>query len=70
MSEDPPAALVEKVAGVFQSTDGDIKQLVRTILMSEEFKSSAGAKFKPPFRFVCQLSAAQVGADTHARIRR
>ncbi|HET6250984.1 MAG TPA: DUF1800 domain-containing protein [Tepidisphaeraceae bacterium] len=65
VAEDPPASLVRKVAGVFRATDGDIKQLVRTVLLSDEFKASAGAKFKPPFRFVVSALRA-VGADTHA----
>jgi uncharacterized protein (DUF1800 family) len=65
VADDPPAALVEKVAGVFRSTDGDIKQCVRTVLTSNEFKASAGVKFKPPFRFVVSALRA-VGADTHA----
>jgi uncharacterized protein (DUF1800 family) len=53
------------VAKVFQSTDGDIKQMIRIVLTSDEFKASAGGKFKPPFRFVVSALRA-VGADTHA----
>src|SRR5205807_904244 len=65
VSEDAPVALVESVAGVFRSTDGDIKQTVRAVLTSEQFKASRGVKFKPPFRFV--VSALRgLGADTHA----
>ena len=65
VSEKPPAALVDKVAGVFTRTDGDIKATVRAVLTSEEFAASAGGKFKPPFRFVASALRA-VGADTHA----
>jgi len=65
VAEDPPAALVNKVADVFQKTDGDIKQLVRTVLTSDEFNSSRGTKFKPPLRFVISALRA-LGADTHA----
>jgi uncharacterized protein (DUF1800 family) len=65
VSEKPPKSLVEKVAGVFTRTDGDIKATVRAVLTSEEFAASAGGKFKPPFRFVATALRA-VGADTHA----
>jgi uncharacterized protein (DUF1800 family) len=67
VSDDPPASLVDRVAGVFTVTGGDIKQMVRTILTSDEFRDVAnrGTKFKPPFRFVASCLRA-VGADTHA----
>jgi uncharacterized protein (DUF1800 family) len=65
VSDDPPTSLVNRVAKVFRKTDGDIKAILRVILNSDEFNSSAGAKFKPPFRFVVSALRA-VGADTHA----
>jgi uncharacterized protein (DUF1800 family) len=61
----PPASLIDRVAMVFRSTDGDIKSMVRTILLSDEFKGSAGKKFKTPFRFIVSALRA-VGADTFA----
>lgn len=66
VSEDPPAELVDRVAHVFRETDGDIKALARAVLTSEDFRASAGGKFKPPFRYVVSALRA-VGADTHAR---
>jgi hypothetical protein len=39
--------------------------MLRTILSSDEFKASAGMKFKPPFRFIASALRA-LGADTHA----
>ena len=66
VSEDPPTALVERTAGVFRDTDGDVKSILRMVLNSDEFKASAGAKFKSPFRYVVSALRA-VGADTHAR---
>jgi len=65
VSDDVPAALVEKVATVFRDSDGDIRRTVRAVLDSEEFRASAGKKFKTPFRFVASALRA-VGADTHA----
>jgi uncharacterized protein (DUF1800 family) len=65
VSEDPPAALIDRVAKQFTETDGQIKPLVKTILTSDEFRASAGKKLKPPFRFVASALRA-VAADTHA----
>jgi uncharacterized protein (DUF1800 family) len=65
VSDDPPASLIDRLANVFTTSDGDIKSMVRTLFNSDEFKSSAGTKFKPPFRFIASALRA-VGADTHA----
>ena len=65
VSDNPPAALVDRVAGVFTKTGGDIKSMLRTVLYSDEFKSSAGLKYKTPFRFVVS-ALRSVGADTQA----
>src|SRR4029079_16506044 len=37
VSDDPPAALVDRAAARFRDTDGDIRELVRLILTSPEF---------------------------------
>jgi uncharacterized protein (DUF1800 family) len=58
-------SLVDRVAEVFTRSDGDIRQMVRTILTSPEFAASAGQKYKPPFRYVVS-SLRAVAADTHA----
>src|SRR5262245_20200028 len=65
VAEDPPPSLVQTVATVFTSTDGDIKSLLRTILTSEEFKAAKGSKFKRPFQYIVSCLRA-LGADTHA----
>ena len=48
--DDPPAALVDRVAGVFRKTDGDIREVVRAVITSPEFRSSRcyGAKIMTP----------------------
>ena len=49
---DAPALLVSKVAFVFRSSKGDIRQMLRTIFFSEEFRQSLGtAKLKKPIDF-------------------
>ncbi len=65
VADDPPAALVERTAEVFLRSRGDVKSLLRTVLLSEEFRASAGAKLKRPFHFVASAMRA-LGADTDA----
>jgi uncharacterized protein (DUF1800 family) len=65
VSDQPPVALVDRVAKVFTETGGDIKAMLREILHSDEFKASRGSKFKRPFHFIASCLRA-TGADTHA----
>jgi uncharacterized protein (DUF1800 family) len=53
VSDTPPEPLVQRVAGVFQSTDGDLRQVVGAILSSPEFlsPSSYQTKIKSPLEF-------------------
>jgi uncharacterized protein (DUF1800 family) len=54
VADEPPAALVDRAAARFRETDGDIREVVRTILTSPEFFAPAAyrAKVKTPFEFV------------------
>ena len=70
VSDDPPAALVERAAATFRLTDGDIRETVRTIVTSPEFFSRAAyrAKVKSPFELVASaLRALGARADTTPR---
>ena len=53
VADDPPPALVERAAAVFRTTDGDLRQVVQTIIYSPEFFSPQAyrAKIKSPFEF-------------------
>jgi uncharacterized protein (DUF1800 family) len=64
VSDDPPAALVDRAARRFRETDGDIREVVRTILTSKEFFAPEAyrAKVKSPFEFVVSAVRAS-GAD-------
>jgi uncharacterized protein (DUF1800 family) len=64
VSDTPPPALVDRVATRFLETDGDIREVVRTILTSPEFFSADAyrAKVKTPFEFVVSAARA-TGAD-------
>jgi uncharacterized protein (DUF1800 family) len=54
VSDDPPESLVERAAETFRRTEGDIREVVRTIVTSQEFFASAAyrAKIKSPFELV------------------
>lgn len=50
VADDPPPALVTRLATSFQSSDGDIKAMLRTLFLSDEF-AAAPPKLKRPFTF-------------------
>jgi uncharacterized protein (DUF1800 family) len=54
VSDSPPATLVDRLSATFQATDGDLRAIMRTLLVSPEFfaKESRGAKVKTPLEFV------------------
>ncbi len=54
VADNPPQALVDRAAATFTKTGGDIREVMRTILTSEEFLGPAyrSAKVKTPFEFV------------------
>src|ERR1051326_8146437 len=54
VSDEPPASLVDRVASVYMKTDGDIREMLRTIFTSNEFNDPAAyrAKTKSPFELV------------------
>ncbi len=65
IADDPPQSVVDAAAAVFtdqwQAPD-QIKQVVETILLSEEFKSTWGEKIKRPFEIaVSAMRAARTG---------
>ncbi|HEY0349143.1 MAG TPA: DUF1800 domain-containing protein, partial [Pyrinomonadaceae bacterium] len=66
VADEPPPALVDRVAQTFLKTDGDIREMLRTIFSSPEFNSSDAyrAKVKRPFELA--VSAVRtIGADTN-----
>ena len=56
VSDQPPQGLVDRASAVFRSTDGDIRSVLRTILLSTEFGGSDGGKLKRPFEFVVSVA--------------
>jgi uncharacterized protein (DUF1800 family) len=64
VADAPPAALVDRVAGVFTQTGGDLRQVTEAILTSPEFLSPAsyGNKIKSPLEFT--VSAVRASGST------
>ena len=54
VSDTPPAPLVDRAAAQFRETDGDLREVMRTILLSQEFLSPDAyrAKLKTPVEFM------------------
>jgi uncharacterized protein (DUF1800 family) len=52
VADNPPAALVERMAQTFMRTDGDIGAVLHSLFMSREFDAALGSKFKDPTRYV------------------
>ena len=54
ISDKPPQSVVDRAAQVFMRTDGDIREVVRTIITSNEFYSQQAyrSKVKSPFEVV------------------
>jgi uncharacterized protein (DUF1800 family) len=61
VSDDPPPALVERMAAMFRRTDGDIAAVLKTMFDSAELKTSLGTHFKDPMHFV--VSAVRLAYD-------
>ena len=70
VSDVPPEALVERAAATFRRTDGDIREVVRTIITSPEFfsRSAYKSKVKSPFEVVVSAMRA-LGAQPDATPR-
>ena len=64
VSDNPPQALVDRMAETFLKKDGDIREVLRTMFQSPEFWAADEyrAKMKTPFEFVASAARAS-GAD-------
>jgi uncharacterized protein (DUF1800 family) len=64
VSDTPPPALVARMAQTFQSTDGDIRAVLKTMIWSPEFwsRETYRAKIKTPFELVVSTARA-MGTD-------
>jgi uncharacterized protein (DUF1800 family) len=64
IADEPPAALVDRMAKTFLDTDGDIRAVMNTMLTSKEFFSQGAyqAKVKTPFEMIVS-SVRATGAE-------
>jgi uncharacterized protein (DUF1800 family) len=64
VADAPPPPLVDRAAAVFRDTDGDLRRVVRSIVLSDEFFADTAyrAKIKTPFEYVASALRA-TGAD-------
>ncbi|CAN7703829.1 DUF1800 domain-containing protein [Pseudoduganella sp. LjRoot289] len=69
VQDQPPPALVERMAQTWVASKGDIRSVLATLFASAEFMApeARGAKFKTPYQFV--ISAARAGAAPLAEVR-
>ena len=68
ISNQPDPALVDALAQVFIQSDGDTRQILRALLNSESFKTSAGQKFKKPLDFfISALRVTNTTTDGNSR---
>ena len=70
VSDDPPQAVVDRVAAVYTKTDGDIREMLKTIFTAPEFNSTEAyrAKIKSPFELAASAIRA-LGGDTNGSPR-
>ncbi len=54
VADDPPPALIDSMAKTFGETNGDVREVMRTMLSSKEFFSAGAyhAKMKTPFEMI------------------
>ena len=69
VADEPPAALVDRAAKVFLDSHGNLREVVRTIVTSNEFfaASAVRAKVKTPLEFVVSAIRATGGTVTNAQ---
>jgi uncharacterized protein (DUF1800 family) len=55
LSDNPPRALLDRMVSTWRSTDGQINQVLETLLTSPEFTQAPPTKFKDPMRYVLSV---------------
>ena len=61
VGDNPPEALVARMAATFRQSDGMIADVLQTMFSSPEFRQSLGKKFKDPMHYV--VSAVRLSYD-------
>lgn len=70
VADQPPAALVQRMAERFMTTQGDLRAVMRTLVESDEFWSPEriGTKFKTPYHYLISSMRA-LGAEAPADVQ-
>ena len=69
IADEPPEQAVATVAKWFLDSDGDIRQTLRSLFHSDEFKNTRGNKLKRPFNYLAStLRATNAKTDGKKRI--
>lgn len=70
VTDEPPAALVKRLAKRFQETDGEIRLVLETLFQSPEFWDAQyyGSKFKTPYQYI--VSALRIADIKQPNFRR
>jgi uncharacterized protein (DUF1800 family) len=55
VADDPSPGLVERLTERFESSDGNIREVLKALFDSREFWDSYGLKYKTPYQFVLSL---------------
>ena len=64
VTDEPPRPLVEQLAERFLATDGNIREMLRSLFASRDFWDSYRQKYKTPYHFViCAVRAASAPVD-------
>ncbi len=60
VADQPPQVLVDRMTARYLATDGDIREVLRTLLYSPEFRDprAINAKFKTPYQYVVSAARA------------
>ena len=69
ISDTPPQALVDLLAGTFTRTQGDIRAVMRALVESPEFFKADNTLFKTPLDFACSALATGGGAKDRRDIQ-
>jgi uncharacterized protein (DUF1800 family) len=69
VQDQPPPALVERLSRRYLDTNGNIREVLRTLFNSKEFMAQAGtgSKFKTPYQFVVSAARASDVQFTNVR---
>jgi uncharacterized protein (DUF1800 family) len=62
VADDPPPALVQRLAAEYRAGDGDMRRVMRALVGSPEFWDPVNELFKTPYDFACSA----LGATTQA----